>query len=362
MNTKHGIVGRTTEGLFRYKAWPSVTRDKDGVLYAVCSGHRRAHVCPFGKNLMFTSHDGGETWSSPIIVNDTYFDDRDAGITAWGDSTLFLTWFSEDARDYRKRPWRCADIDSPLSLAMQEFWKTVPEEEYMEGYWCRISHDNGQTWSEARRTPVTAPHGAIHLKDGRILYVGRHTTYDPALADGSIQAFTSSDEGKTWQHLSEVRFLEEWKGVPVIGPCEPHCVELPNGDILVAIRAINGDSNDFQRITLVRSKDGGKTWEDPQVLDNMIGSPPHFCLRTDGALVLSYGRRIEPFGEYIRISYDNGYTWTEDQMIRSAPDWDLGYPSSVELPDGNMLTVYYQKYEDDPFNSILYTKWDFPKK
>ena len=85
---KQGIIYRKTDGPFRYQAWPSVCCDENGVLYAVCSGHRVAHVCPFGKNLMFTSHDGGETWSPPIIVNDTRLDDRDAGITYLGNGKM----------------------------------------------------------------------------------------------------------------------------------------------------------------------------------------------------------------------------------------------------------------------------------
>jgi hypothetical protein len=34
----------------------------------------------------------------------------------------------------------------------------------------------------------------------------------------------------------------------------------------------------------------------------------------------------------------------------------------VELDDGSLMTVYYQKYEDDPYCSILYTKWKLEKK
>ncbi|MBQ4037867.1 MAG: exo-alpha-sialidase [Clostridia bacterium] len=361
---KHGIVGRCTEGWFRYQAWPTVARDKNGILYTVCSGHRLAHVCPFGKNLMYISEDHGESWSSPVIVNDSYLDDRDAGILTWGESDMMLTWFNNEEEIFDLLPWRSANIDSPLSLGMREMWKGLePDTEYIPGAWCKFSHDNGKTWSEPRRSPVSAPHGAIRLKDGRILYVGI-ARFWPGFEEDSIHAFSTTDEGKTWQHESAVPILTEWKDLRLEGACEPHCVELPNGDILVGIRnrEVRPDTKDIQRISMARSKDGGKTWEEPWVLDDMIGSPPHFCLRKDGALILSYGRRREPFGEYVRISYDNGYTWTEDIMIRSAPDWDLGYPASVELEDGGMLTVYYQKHGDDPYNSILYTKWDMPDR
>jgi hypothetical protein len=49
-------------------------------------------------------------------------------------------------------------------------------------------------------------------------------------------------------------------------------------------------------------------------------------------------------------------------LFDDAPDGDLGYPSSVELSDGSILTVYYQKQAGDKFCSILYTKWELPKE
>jgi hypothetical protein len=43
---------------------------------------------------MYVSKDEGETWSCPQIINDTYLDERDAGLLAWGDGNLLLTYFS----------------------------------------------------------------------------------------------------------------------------------------------------------------------------------------------------------------------------------------------------------------------------
>mgnify|MGYP002513542379 CR=1 FL=1 len=51
-----------------------MTQDENGVLYAACSGHRSSHVCTFGKDLMFTSTDGGETWSETPDVSFTGLD------------------------------------------------------------------------------------------------------------------------------------------------------------------------------------------------------------------------------------------------------------------------------------------------
>ena len=39
-------------------------------------------------------------------------------------------------------------------------------------------------------------------------------------------------------------------------------------------------------------------------------------------------------------------------------DGDLGYPATVELSDGSLFTVYYQRVPGDRQDSILYTRWE----
>jgi hypothetical protein len=58
------------------------------------------------------------------------------------------------------------------------------------------------------------------------------------------------------------------------------------------------------------------------------------------------------------VSTDDGATWTADLVIRDdGPDWDLGYPSSVELADGSSFTVYYQKHAAGEKCSLLWSRW-----
>ena len=115
-------------------------------------------------------------------------------------------------------------------------------------------------------------------------------------------------------------------------------------------------------VAITRSEDGGKTFTQPRVLET-IGTPPHFLLHSSGAVVLTYGRRAKPHGQRARISLDGGKTWGEEFAVsEEAPSWDHGYPSSVELSDGSILTVYYQRYPGDDFTSVLQTKWELPAK
>ena len=358
-----GIINRVSEGWYRYQGWPTVARGEDGTLYAAVSGNRLAHVCPFGKNLMYTSHDEGKTWSMPQIVNDTKLDDRDAGLVCWGDGNMMLTWFNNTEEVYTAphRAARWPNLAQPLSVSMVEKWKDIPLEEF--GSFAKVSHDYGRTWSEARKCPVTAPHGPIRREDGSFLYVGTERLSGLDIPEGVVCAFESRDEGKTWQLLSQLPKLEFCDGLTVKDPCEPHCIDLGNNEILAAVRFYAADSVDElgdqfkMTIYTMRSLDGGKTWDEPVVAGN-YGAPPHFMMHSSGALVLTIGKRVKPYGQYVRVSYDKGRTWSEDLMISpESPVTDQGYPSTVELSNGDLLSVYYQRCPGDDYCSLLYTRW-----
>lgn len=93
-------------------------------------------------------------------------------------------------------------------------------------------------------------------------------------------------------------------------------------------------------------------------MTGICGSPPHFLPLRDGSLMLSYSRRLDPYGSRARISTDGGLTWGEEYVLSEAPTNDHGYASTVELSDGSFVTVYYEIYGDDTKTSILYTKWE----
>lgn len=138
---------------------------------------------------------------------------------------------------------------------------------------------------------------------------------------------------------------------------EPHVVEMKDGKLVAMIRCEPKDhSQTFMRQT--ESTDGGKTWTVTHKTP-IYGYPPHLIrLRNDWLLVV-YGVRREPFGERACISKDGGKTWDVENEItlRGALNGDLGYPSSVQLDDGSILTVYYQIGQAGEKTSLLSTHW-----
>lgn len=356
------IIGRSTDALFPYQAWPTVAKDAQGTLYVGCSGHRLGHVCPFGKNYLYISHDQGQSWIGPIVANSSIMDDRDAGVCAWGDGNVLLSWFNHSLATYEKRATdgkkHSAEMLNPLSQAALELWRSLPAAQVKPGSYVRLSRNGGANWSEPVKVPLTSPHGPTRTPDGRLLFVGKAFHWD-GLTHGTVYAIESTDDGMTWDLLSQLPCPDgfQWSQIH-----EAHALQLKDGTVLAALRVHDDTLPRRLTIYITRSADGGHSWSGPERIPDLLGAPPHLLQHSSGAVILTYGRRLDRCGQYARVSYDSGLTWSDDIAVSpEAPDWDHGYPSTTELEDGSLLTVYYQKYPGDSFNSILSSRWTLPE-
>jgi hypothetical protein len=349
-----------------------VARDENGTLYAVASSFRVEHVCPFGKTAMYISRDEGKTWTPPIVINDTYLDDRDAGILYMGNGRMLVTWFSHPTKAYLNDYFfsiknSAQKTEAAPVLGMLSMYQYVPEELTRGGSFIRISEDYGVTWSDTIQLQITAPHGPSLCKDGTLVYLGKEfysNNMENPDQDSAIILYASKDGGYTWERRGLCDKPDElsWDNFH-----EPHVIELPDGRLFGTIRADGeGIYHRFSVYSTI-SEDKGKSWSKWKAL-NVSGSPPHLLLHSSGALICVIGRREAPFGQRALVSYDFGESWEDEYVLNDRGiDTDLGYPCSVELDDGSIMTVYYQKYTDengktDSKCSILYTKWRLKDK
>lgn len=369
LDAEHGAICSLENDFFGYFGWPTVARLDAGTLVAIASGLRNGHVCPFGRTTFFQSHDEGRTWTSPRVIHDSPLDDRDSGIVALGNSKLLVSWFTTDNRHYyteeamqdmdeaRNARWRCG-LANVTDANTQRF----------EGAWTCTSDDAGETWNPPVRTGLTTPHGPILLKNGELLYFAKefgNRKVEFIDGHGRIVAARSADGGTTWQVLGEVPLIP---GTAWPNYHEPHVVELPDGRLIGLIRVQSYKDDDVTKAGVVdfsiaqtESFDGGHSWTQARPL-GFHGSPPHIFRHSSGTLVMSYGYRLQPYGERIAISHDDGASWQHDLVLRDdGPDGDLGYPASVELNDGSILTVYYQKpYRSEDMCAFLWSRWRLP--
>lgn len=332
-----------------YFAWPTVAVLQDGKIAVGASGFRLGHVCPFGKAVISYSFDGGETYTLPAPVIDTPLDDRDAGICTFGESGVIFTSFNNSAqmqRDYNKD-----------NRYVQSYIDTITpedEEKYL-GATFRISRDCGITFGELHRSPITSPHGPVQLKDGTVVWAG--TRFDNIF--GGVEVHRIDTQSGETELIG--RITSQDKNVVLN---EPNLLELPDGRLICHIRGENselfegGDESLFTVFQSV-SDDGGKTWSEPvMLLDKTGGAPPHLILLSTGELVCAYGRRKKPYGIMAMVSLDGGESWQTDIPIcdNLATD-DLGYPTTVELENGVLLTVFYDNAGEDLPCRIRQQKW-----
>lgn len=334
-----------------YNGWGTIALRSSGEIVAAWSGGRLQHVCPFGRVEYMVSRDGGVTWSWPRVLSDSILDDRDAGILETAKGTLLVTTFISEAFEHTERE----KLTAAEAKQWERFESSVKAKDHLNELGPRIlrSEDGGLNWSAAVPIPVNSPHGPIQLKDGRLLYPGVEDVGDGPYMRGPQQnmgVWESRDDGRTWKHLAKIpaRGRDSTSNYH-----ELHGVETNDGRIIVHIR-----SHVDRRETLQsESSDGGRTWTEPKSI-GVYGYPSHLLRLRDGRLLMSHTDRNRPFEIQCRVSSDHGRTWSAPVVLTSnLHSSDMGYPSTVELADGSLVTVWYQVLPESPKAVLRQARW-----
>jgi hypothetical protein len=339
-----------------YHGWPTLARRKNGQLWVVCSGGRETHVCPFGRVEAMTSDDDGRTWTWPRVLLDGAIDDRDAGVLETAKGSLLVTTFTSLAYEdilldaEKRKPEDSAAWPAEKLKRWQSARDRLPAEQRKQqlGVWMLRSANGGISWSAPYRCLVNSPHGPIQLSDGRVLYAGKELWH----GENRVGVCESFDDGKTWRWLATIpaRPADDHRNYH-----ELHAVEAGDGRIIVQIR--NHNAKNSRETLQTESTDGGKTWTTPHTI-GVWGLPSHLLRLKDGRLLMSYGHRRRPYGNQARISSDQGRTWSEPLIISAdGAGGDLGYPSTVELGDGSLLSVWYEKMKDSSSAVLRQARW-----
>ena len=271
------------------------------------------------------SLDGGETWSledpserGALIPNGKSLH----GITPPG---------------LREPPWQ--DCPGGIDFTHPDFAMTLRMTDVDVGpsrfY---FSVDRGKRWQGPFRLNVgDLPIAArtdylVHGKHDCMLFL---TAAKPDGEEGRPFCARSQDGGKSWQFVSWIQ--EEPDGFSIM----PSTVRLSEQELLSAVRRRSGDN---RWIETYRSTDNGHSWQydTRPVPTTGEGNPPDMTWLADGQICLTYGYRDSPFGVRARLSDDGGRTWHPEVILRAdGGGRDVGYPRSVQRPDGKIVTIYY---------------------
>jgi predicted neuraminidase len=265
--------------------------------------------------LASSSADGGDTWSSARVFQDTHGSpDFDPAFIRDGDRVwLFFAY----APHYAK-------------LAGQKTGRL--------GCWVRYTDDSSRTWSDA--VQLCEPEGprtnGIVLRNGDLLIgVGARET--------AACVLKSSDRGRTWNKRGRI--------VGPHGHDEPTIVELADGSVLMYLRNKSG------HIWRSWSADGGETWSAAEPTD-VAANQSSYCLyrMRDGRIALAYN----PCAPHLRsplvlcTSDDEGSTWSEPVVLDeiSLPEGTPGhcavtYPSLAQSAEGDLIAVWARYWITD---------------
>jgi hypothetical protein len=295
------------------------------------------HYAPDGDVIMLRSKDGGKTWGDKkVIAGLQDADEREGCGIQLRDGTIVMgVYFNKN-------------YTPDGSYNFGGTMKREPGKIYLGAY-IITSKDNGHTWSapmyintegmpfKQLEGPTDAP---IEMPDGSIVMgVIGYAPYGDAKNSASVM-IRSTDKGKTWKFLA---VMANDPGGKLGGFVEPGIVRTKSGRLIAGCRNAGPDN----AVWITFSDDNGKSWV-PVFKTEMIGHPIDLIQLEDGRIMATYGIRTGPHGRPGGIrgcfSNDNGKTWDINKEVVIRNDfinWDTGYPESIQMPGGKVLTVYY---------------------
>jgi hypothetical protein len=332
-------------------AWPKLTVTPRGELVAAIY-NRPAHGVLPGDVDIYASTDTGKTWSK-----------RGTATNHQGDSARF---------NHALGVARNGDL-----IVVSGGWNYHPKDDkgaYKKKKLLRPtasrSADGGRTWTISEKFPDGAdgmtlvPFGNVETgADGalRVAAYSYNTTVTPRI--DICYTAVSRDSGATWTLGSVI-------GQPMAN--ETDVLHLGGGKWLAAARNLGMNAQRDGRASTSRSAgphstdiyasdDDAKTW---RLIASPVGGAQHpadLLKLADGRVLLTVGDRRADRGVNVHLSADGGKTWTEGARITRGVSGDCGYPSTAQLPDGTLVTVFYAaKTADYDKYQMAAVRWRLP--
>ena len=195
------------------------------------------------------------------------------------------------------------------------------------------SSDNGFTLRQRGFFPASLPRGETTRPYGQIVRgvdgTLRTIAYDQ-FGTGSAYQLISRDDGLNWGEPTEI----------AVGINESVLLEISAGHWLAIGRTVAKPTPDNgQELRQYRSRNNGQSWSDEHLVAGYSKHPPKLTRLQDGRLLLSYCNRRNGAIE-VRFSSNEGETWNAPFSVAQTGG-DRGYPDSVQLANGKIVTVYY---------------------
>ena len=302
------------------------------------------HGDPTTRTSLIRSTDNGKTWHTQVTPDPA--GGNGTAVNQFSDGTLLVNNFR----------WVFVPLSRKEELQHVGGYREIDQlgmATALGGIFTARSGDSGYTWEPPQK--METPGFESVSTAGRVLELADHTLLAPMNGKNSDDVssrcwvMASTDGGFTWGMSGTLASMQ--------GEVDFHelrMVVVSTGRILGLMRTAG---NFYQ----CHSDDGGKTWSATRETPIWCGgsSPADLLLLADGRVLCTYGHRRPPYGVRACLSEDGGQTWDLRQEIVLRDDglgWDLGYPSSEQVDDRTILTVYYW-HEKDQIRHLVGTRW-----
>ena len=281
--------------------------------------------------ILVTSGDGGETWSDARVIIDP---DKDGPVRAF-DSVLWV--------DPNGKLW----ILWTQQYTTGKGWNG---QDGLQGVWGMYTDDGSvedPIWSEPVRLcnnvcmnkpTVTEEYGWLMCA---YTWNNGITEETPENETGPC-IFRFVDYGKPWEFFSQIGAEQ----IPSLAQAFEHSLVVKeNGDLLVALRTVNG-------LMQTVSSDGGKSWtaaeymRDGDTILSKVVSRSYLKRLDSGALLLLYHANNASGARNnltAALSYDDGATWPYKLLLDARKG--VSYPDATQAADGTLYICYdYGRY------------------
>ncbi len=309
-------------------AWPNIQLLKDGTILAMVYSEPN-HGFSEGDIQCWASTDSGRNWKLRSIAakheKDTNRMNIAAGLANNGDVIVLSSGWSH-------KPKRNS---YPLPVMV-----------------CRSSNA-GRSWKTTKSAFKLPPTHSVVVPYGDIVRLSTNRlaacVYRPGqkddtrfsrkrldfkeihdLNEDSSWLIFSDDDGRTWG--SEIFLIGR------------HCNEtaILKVDAVNWLAAARTAQSRVAFLKLFTSSDNGNSWQFSQPVSDACQHPAHLLKLNDDRILLTFGSRKTQKGIEVRISPDNGKTWLPThELVALSGAGDCGYPSTVQLKDGTLVTAYY---------------------
>lgn len=249
-------------------------------------------------------------------------------------------------------------------LTLASGWDLTTSPNSILDPWLSRSSNNGQTWTINKTTavPTVSPRGYPIVPYGDIVKgadgVLRAAVYDwPSSSNRNERAYVieSNDGGASWGNFHIID--------PDNRRNETALLNLGGDNWLAVARTASTDATKNLALHSYLSTDNAQTWQSQGQITDAWKHPGHLMRMQDGRILLTYGnRKGNTLNQAVEVlvSDDEGSTWGLNHRVNDYKGPDGGYPSSVQLPDGQIVTAFYSSGLEGVHSGYMMgvTKWD----